>query len=83
MSIVRIIWIFTGDIMRYRIFLLLLVLSATAFSASAMAASETKVPPKSDDIPQPVLPPMPKWCKDMLDSGGLLPLDFYKMCWGR
>ncbi|EBV3453074.1 hypothetical protein DOC36_18835 [Salmonella enterica subsp. enterica serovar Typhimurium] len=70
--------------MRHRIFFpLLLVLSATAFSASAMAASETKAPPKSDDLPHPVLPEMPKWCKDLLDSGVMLPPDFYKMCWGR
>ncbi|ECH6247463.1 hypothetical protein FP113_14035, partial [Salmonella enterica] len=75
-----------GDIMIHvkNIFLVLVfALSAAAFSTSAMAASETKAPPKSDDIPQPVLPPMPKWCKDMLDSGMLLPPDFYKMCWGR
>ncbi|EBN5764187.1 hypothetical protein DRB41_25090, partial [Salmonella enterica] len=40
----------TGDIMKYvkNIFLILVfALSATAFSTSAMAASETKAPPKS------------------------------------
>ncbi|EJI4859125.1 hypothetical protein NE936_005066 [Salmonella enterica] len=58
-------------------------LSAAAFSTSAMAASETKVPPKSDDLTQPVLPPMSKWCKDMLESGTLLLPGFYKTCWGR
>ncbi|WP_309064182.1 PagK family vesicle-borne virulence factor [Salmonella enterica] len=37
---------FTDDIMRHRIFLpLLLVLSATTFSASAMVASDSKPPP--------------------------------------
>ncbi|ENL9260686.1 hypothetical protein AB6K26_000920 [Salmonella enterica] len=42
------------------IFLILVfALSATAFSTSAMAASETKAPPKSDDLPQPNLPEMP------------------------
>ncbi|HEA0273377.1 TPA: hypothetical protein RU621_001216 [Salmonella enterica] len=66
------------------IFLVLaFALSAVAFSTSAMAASETKAPPKSDVLPQPVLPPMPKWCKDLLESGVMLPPDFYKMCWGR
>ncbi|EAS4516307.1 hypothetical protein HIJ77_000145 [Salmonella enterica] len=66
------------------IFLVLVfALSAAAFSTSAMAASETKAPPKSDDLPQPVLPPMSKWCKDLLDSGVMLPPGFYKMCWGR
>ncbi|HFZ9111202.1 TPA: PagK family vesicle-borne virulence factor, partial [Salmonella enterica subsp. diarizonae serovar 50:k:z35] len=76
----------TGDIMKYvkNIFLILVfALSATAFSTSAMAASETKSPPKSDDLPQPNLPEMPKWCKKLLESGGLLPSDFYKLCWGR
>ncbi|HGJ4365576.1 TPA: PagK family vesicle-borne virulence factor [Salmonella enterica subsp. enterica serovar Thompson] len=41
----RTILVFTGEIMKNRIFLpLLLVLSATAFSASAMAASDSPPP---------------------------------------
>ncbi|ECC3482247.1 hypothetical protein ACW50_07745 [Salmonella enterica subsp. enterica] len=60
----------TGDIMRQRIFLpLLLVLSATAFSASSMAASDTKAPPDNSKNASR-LPPFPaaliyqsqEWC---------------------
>ncbi|HDI4957902.1 TPA: hypothetical protein PNO53_002119 [Salmonella enterica] len=57
-------------------------LSAVAFSTSAMAASDTKAPPKSDELPHNPLPPMPAWCKKLLDQGGMLPPDIYKICWG-
>ncbi|MGH2339669.1 PagK family vesicle-borne virulence factor [Salmonella enterica subsp. enterica serovar Paratyphi A] len=46
--------------MRHRIFFpLLLVLSATAFSASAMAASDTKPPPDNTKSASSGLPPIP------------------------
>ncbi|EDY4903387.1 hypothetical protein GPM59_003233 [Salmonella enterica] len=58
--------------MRHRIFLpLFLVLSATAFSASAMAASDTKAPPPANSKNAGGFPPFPaalihqneEWCK--------------------
>ncbi|EAO6084504.1 hypothetical protein GVX01_003909, partial [Salmonella enterica] len=56
-------------IMRYRIFFpLLLVLSATAFSASAMAASDSKPPPDNTKHASSGWPPIPAslirppWC---------------------
>ncbi|ECP4205881.1 hypothetical protein G9Z11_004503, partial [Salmonella enterica] len=57
--------------MRHRIFFpLLLVLSATAFSASAMAASDSKPPPDNTKHYSSGLPPIPwaligmsqEWC---------------------
>ncbi|EAQ2108761.1 hypothetical protein DRY97_05345 [Salmonella enterica subsp. arizonae] len=49
------------------IFLVLtFALSAAAFSTSAMAASDTKSPPKANDIPHEPLPGMSKFCKDLL-----------------
>ncbi|EHE8977857.1 hypothetical protein JZQ99_004122 [Salmonella enterica subsp. houtenae serovar 43:z4,z23:-] len=57
--------------MRYRIFLpLLLVLSATAFSASAMAASDSKPPPDNTKHSSSGFPEFPwaligmnqEWC---------------------
>ncbi|HEC5270704.1 TPA: hypothetical protein R3V21_001858 [Salmonella enterica] len=55
--------------MRHRIFLpLLLVLSATAFSASAMAASDSKSPPDNTKHSSSGWPPTPAtyirppWC---------------------
>ncbi|EDB4597993.1 hypothetical protein A7Y44_21430, partial [Salmonella enterica subsp. enterica serovar Enteritidis] len=56
----RTILVFTGEIMKNRIFLpLLLVLSATAFSASAMAASDSKPPPDNTKSASSGLPPIP------------------------
>ncbi|EPP0272024.1 PagK family vesicle-borne virulence factor [Salmonella enterica subsp. enterica] len=57
--------------MRHRIFLpLFLVLSATAFSASAMAASDTKAPPANSNnsstfppFPSPYIHENDEWCK--------------------
>ncbi|EBE3345308.1 hypothetical protein DKG07_23840 [Salmonella enterica] len=64
--------VFTGEIMKNRIFLpLLLVLSATAFSASVMATSNTKTPSDNSknasgwpDLPQVLIHEPPKWCRD-------------------
>ncbi|EAQ5166341.1 hypothetical protein FC190_14360, partial [Salmonella enterica] len=75
-----------GDIMRHvkNIFLVLVfALSAVAFSTSAMAASETKASPKTDEIPHKPLPEMSKYCKDLLEAGGMLPPSMYKYCWGN
>ncbi|EAX5650774.1 hypothetical protein BBY84_11895 [Salmonella enterica] len=56
----RTILVFTGEIMKNRIFLpLLLVLSATAFSASAMAASDSKPPPDNTKHSYSGWPPLP------------------------
>ncbi|EAO9607090.1 hypothetical protein GAG18_04715 [Salmonella enterica] len=61
---------------------LVFAMSTVAFSASAIAASDTKAPQKPEKLPPPDLPGLPKWCKDMLDAGGMLPPDFYKICFG-
>lgn len=76
----------TGDIMKYvkNIFLVLtFALSAAAFSTSAMAASDTKSPPKANDIPREPLPGMSKLCQDLLEGGGmgLMPPGMYQYCW--
>ncbi|EAW4072553.1 hypothetical protein FFV06_21220 [Salmonella enterica] len=66
------------------IFLVLtFALSAAAFSTSAMAASDTKSPPKANDIPHESLPGMSKFCKDLLEGGGmgLMPPGMYQYCW--
>ncbi|EAP9887420.1 hypothetical protein EVJ94_10885 [Salmonella enterica] len=64
------------------IFLVLtFALSAAAFSTSAMAASDTKSPPKANDIPHEPLPDMSKFCKDLLEGGGLIPPGMYQYCW--
>ncbi|WP_409528487.1 PagK family vesicle-borne virulence factor [Salmonella enterica] len=61
------------------IFLILaFALSAVAFSTSAMAASETKASPKTDEIPHKPLPEMSKF-----EAGGMLPPGMYKYCWGN
>ncbi|ECE1693442.1 hypothetical protein C2F43_15175 [Salmonella enterica] len=75
----------TGDIMKHikNVFLVLVfAMSTVAFSASAIAANHTKAPPKSEELPPPGFPELPKWCKEMLGSGGMLPPDFYKLCFG-
>ncbi|EBR4143628.1 hypothetical protein LDR49_004296 [Salmonella enterica] len=76
--------------MRHRIFLpLLLVLSATAFSASAMAASDSKTSPGNtksapggsldiSEVPDPFIQ-RPSWC-DNWPSDQLKPLYFYQVC---
>ncbi|HIC3141759.1 TPA: PagK family vesicle-borne virulence factor [Salmonella enterica] len=72
--------------MKNRIFLpLLLVLSATAFSASAMAASDSKPPPDNTKHSYSGWPPLPaqfirppfcdKWPDDILK-----PPDFCDIC---
>ncbi|HAF6302424.1 TPA: hypothetical protein G8N71_003795 [Salmonella enterica] len=72
--------------MKNRIFLpLLLVLSATAFSASAMAASDSKPPPDNTKHSDSGLPPLPasfirpqfcdKWPGDILK-----PSEFCEIC---
>ncbi|EAQ8020123.1 hypothetical protein D6Z57_18395 [Salmonella enterica] len=74
----------TGDIMKYvkNIFLVLtFALSAAAFSTSAMAASDTKSPPKANDIPHDPLPDMSKFCHDLLEGGGQIPPGMYQFCW--
>lgn len=82
----RTILVFTGEIMKNRIFLpLLLVLSATAFSASAMAASDSKPPPDNTKHSYSGWPPLPapfirppfcdKWPDDILK-----PPDFCDIC---
>ncbi|EBX5568528.1 hypothetical protein DSN37_00055 [Salmonella enterica subsp. enterica serovar Kuessel] len=72
--------------MRHRIFLpLLLVLSATAFSASAMAASDS--PPQPDNTKHtsggwpsgPVTLIRPKWC-DSWPSDIEKPSDWCQIC---
>ncbi|EFV1554030.1 hypothetical protein QNC52_004508 [Salmonella enterica] len=74
--------------MRHRIFFpLLLVLSATAFSASAMAASDSKPPPDNTKHYSSGLPPIPwaligmsqEWCNQYpLDI--LKPPDWCQIC---
>ncbi|HGJ2824520.1 TPA: hypothetical protein ACJWY9_004752, partial [Salmonella enterica subsp. enterica serovar Agona] len=81
----RIILIFTGDIMRHRVFFpLLLVLSATAFSASAMAASDSKPPPDNTKHafggwPNPESLVHPGWC-DHWPEGELKPPGWCDVC---
>ncbi|EAT5647641.1 hypothetical protein CCT58_06705 [Salmonella enterica] len=74
--------------MRHRIFFpLLLVLSATAFSASAMAASDSKPPPDNTKHYSSGLPPIPwaligmsqKWC-DQYPPDILKPPDWCQIC---
>ncbi|WP_415644364.1 PagK family vesicle-borne virulence factor [Salmonella enterica] len=72
--------------MRHRIFLpLLLVLSATAFSASAMAASDSPPPPdntKHDSggwPPDPASWVHPPWCRN-LPSDIDLPPNWCEVC---
>ncbi|HFG5789593.1 TPA: hypothetical protein ACGHZL_004844, partial [Salmonella enterica subsp. enterica serovar Rissen] len=77
--------IFTGDIMRHRVFFpLLLVLSATAFSASAMAASDSKPPPDNTKHafggwPNPESLVHPGWC-DHWPEGELKPPGWCDVC---
>ncbi|ECW3350585.1 hypothetical protein PPR56_004647 [Salmonella enterica] len=75
-----------GDIMRHRIFLpLLLVLSATAFSASAMAASDSKPPPdntKHASRGWPLGPEAfihPEWCEHW-PAGEMKPPGWCQVC---
>ncbi|HGA5755731.1 TPA: hypothetical protein ACIS4Z_004652, partial [Salmonella enterica subsp. enterica serovar Liverpool] len=82
----RIILIFTGDIMRHCVFFpLLLVLSATAFSASAMAASDSKPPPdntKHASRGWPLGPEAfihPEWCEHW-PEGELKPPGWCQVC---
>ncbi|EBW5413313.1 hypothetical protein IGT08_004569 [Salmonella enterica] len=74
--------------MRHRIFFpLLLVLSATAFSASAMAASDSKPPPDNTKHYSSGLPPIPwaligmsqEWCNQYLPDI-LKPPDWCQIC---
>ncbi|EAA7714851.1 hypothetical protein FOE19_21595 [Salmonella enterica] len=74
--------------MRHRIFFpLLLVLSATAFSASAMAASDSKPPPDNTKHYSSGLPPIPwaligmsqEWC-DQYPPDILKPPDWCQIC---
>ncbi|EDQ7941841.1 hypothetical protein CE841_004708 [Salmonella enterica] len=72
--------------MRHRIFFpLLLVLSATAFSASAMAASDSKPPPDNTKHSSSGWPPIPApfirppWC-DKWPPDILKPPDWYQIC---
>ncbi|EBU5143893.1 hypothetical protein C0U19_18110, partial [Salmonella enterica] len=74
------------DIMRHRIFLpLLLVLSATAFSASAMAASDSPPPPDNTKHASRGWPPdpealiRPRWC-DNWPSDIDLPPNWCQVC---
>ncbi|EAN1940866.1 hypothetical protein D9B33_00590 [Salmonella enterica] len=74
--------------MRHRIFFpLLLVLSATAFSASAMAASDSKPPPDNTKHYSSGLPPIPwaligmsqEWC-NQYPPNILKPPDWCQIC---
>ncbi|EIL5968760.1 hypothetical protein LL472_004478 [Salmonella enterica] len=74
--------------MRHRIFFpLLLVLSATAFSASAMAASDSKPPPDNTKHYSSGLPPIPwaligmsqEWC-NQYPPEILKPPDWCQIC---
>ncbi|EEI2804664.1 hypothetical protein NRN51_004765 [Salmonella enterica] len=74
--------------MRHRIFFpLLLVLSATVFSASAMAASDSKPPPDNTKHYSSGLPPIPwaligmsqEWC-DQYPPDILKPPDWCQIC---
>ncbi|EJP8814985.1 hypothetical protein NZC26_003172 [Salmonella enterica] len=74
--------------MRHRIFFpLLLVLSATAFSASAMAASDSKPPPDNTKHYSSGLPTIPwaligmsqEWC-DQYPPDILKPPDWCQIC---
>ncbi|EJT9341120.1 hypothetical protein AB1D72_004177 [Salmonella enterica subsp. enterica serovar Carswell] len=74
--------------MRHRIFFpLLLVLSATAFSASAMAASDSKPPPDNTKHYSSGLPPIPwaligmsqEWC-NQYPPDTLKPPDWCQIC---
>ncbi|EAV0439591.1 hypothetical protein ERW15_04675 [Salmonella enterica] len=74
--------------MRHRIFFpLLLVLSATAFSASAMAASDSKPPPDNTKHYSSGLPPIPwaligmskEWC-NQYPPDILKPPDWCQIC---
>ncbi|ECZ1076225.1 hypothetical protein F7348_20975, partial [Salmonella enterica] len=68
-------------------FPLLLVLSATAFSASAMAASDSKPPPDNTKHYSSGLPPIPwaligmsqEWC-DQYPPDILKPPDWCQIC---
>ncbi|EAA1130592.1 hypothetical protein DLN27_00005, partial [Salmonella enterica] len=75
-----------GDIMRHRVFFpLLLVLSATAFSASAMAASDSKPPPdntKHASRGWPLGPEAfihPEWCEHW-PAGEMKPPGWCQVC---
>ncbi|EEM1093601.1 hypothetical protein C6449_22155 [Salmonella enterica subsp. enterica serovar Panama] len=74
--------------MRHRIFFpLLLVLSATAFSASAMAACDSKPPPDNTKHYSSGLPPIPwaligmsqEWC-NQYPPDILKPPDWCQIC---
>ncbi|ECE6263197.1 hypothetical protein I4Y03_004742 [Salmonella enterica subsp. enterica serovar Abony] len=74
--------------MRHRIFFpLLLVLSATAFSASAMAASDSKTPPDNTKHSSSGLPQIPwaligmsqEWC-NQYPPDILKPRDWCQIC---
>ncbi|EAB9843818.1 PagK family vesicle-borne virulence factor [Salmonella enterica] len=74
--------------MRHRIFFpLLLVLSATAFSASAMAASDSKPPPDNtkhsssglSQIPWALIGMSQEWC-NQYPPDILKPMDWCQIC---
>ncbi|HGK5598253.1 TPA: PagK family vesicle-borne virulence factor, partial [Salmonella enterica subsp. enterica serovar Kentucky] len=76
----------TGDIMRHRVFFpLLLVLSATAFSASAMAASDSKPPPDNTKHASRGWPSgpeafiHPEWCEHW-PAGEMKPPGWCQVC---
>ncbi|EBZ1040120.1 hypothetical protein D7O34_14390 [Salmonella enterica subsp. enterica serovar Agama] len=79
----------TGDIMKHvkNVFLVLaFALSAAAFSASAMAASDTKAPPANSknargfpSFPAALIHENQEWCKKY-PPGEMRPPDFCQMC---